>query len=138
MYKHTQRGDVIIVSTVIAAAITFPSMLFAGPLIALLATAGIVGVLALFWSLTVTVDSETVRIHFGPGLIRFSWARADILSAQAATTPWYYGWGLRFYNGGWLYNVSGTESVELSLQGSKNVRIGTDDVEGLLAAIRAS
>ncbi len=137
MYKHTQRGDVIIISMVVGGLITFFSTIWFGPLIAFASTASIVGLLALFCTLTVTVDGETISARFGPGLIGFSWSRADVLKAEAAETPWYFGWGIRYFGDGWLYNVSGLESVELTLTSGKKVRIGTDDVPGLLAAIDA-
>ena len=138
MYTHTQRGDVIILSAVLGGAVTFLSTLFLGPVTALLSTALLVGILALFGSLTVTVDGDLIEARFGPGVIRFSWKQSEVVSAQPMTTPWYCGWGIRYTGSGWLFNVSGTESVELTLKGGEKVRIGTDDVEGLLAAIRAN
>jgi hypothetical protein len=50
--------------------------------------------------------------------------------------PWYYGWGIHLIPGGWLYNVSGWEAVELQMKNGNKYRIGTDDPQGLMDAIR--
>jgi hypothetical protein len=51
---------------------------------------------------------------------------------------WWNGWGIRIGPGLRLYNVSGLDAVELSI-GAEDVRrrIGTDDPEGLAAALKA-
>lgn len=92
-------------------------------------------VLLLFYSLTVEVSDETVRVYFGAGLASFAFAVRDIESVMAVRNPWYYGWGIRITPQGWLYNVSGLEAVELRLRSGRRVRIGTDEPRPLVAAI---
>ncbi len=48
---------------------------------------------------------------------------------------WWYGWGVRKVPGGWMYNVWGYDAIELELASGKVFRIGTDDPDGLLAAL---
>ena len=90
----------------------------------------------LFHSLNVEITTEYVTVWFGPGLIRKSFQLREIHDAQIVRNPWYYGWGARWIPRGWLYNVSGFDAVELQLKGHRRFRIGTDEPEQLLAAIK--
>ncbi|MEI7858142.1 MAG: hypothetical protein WCH85_11680 [Methanomicrobiales archaeon] len=93
-------------------------------------------VLAIFSTLTVSIDYNALRIRFGPvGLIRKSWPLAEIASITAVTNPWYYGWGIRWTPRGPLYNVSGYGAVKVLLLSGKTFRIGTGEPEVLKLAI---
>jgi hypothetical protein len=50
---------------------------------------------------------------------------------------WRNGFGIRIGPGFWLYNVSGLDAVELRLRSDEVRRIGTDDPEGLAAALKS-
>ena len=63
---------------------------------------------------------------------------ADIASFEAVRNPWYFGWGIQRYGPGWLYNVSGFEAIEIVRTDGKELRIGTDDSQGLLRALSAA
>ncbi|MDY7014940.1 MAG: hypothetical protein SVX43_15355 [Cyanobacteriota bacterium] len=56
--------------------------------------------------------------------------------AVAVKNPWYYGWGIRLTPRGWLFNVSGLDAVEISLNSGRHFRIGTDRPRELERAIR--
>jgi hypothetical protein len=89
-----------------------------------------------FASLTVTKGNDAVRIRFGPlGLVRKNWRLSEIVSATPVTSPWYYGYGIRWTPHGPLYNVAGSGAVEILLVSGKKVRIGTDEPEQLAGAI---
>ena len=90
-----------------------------------------------FSSLTVEVDDNEVRWWFGRGIWRKSVTRADVASALPVRNQWWWGWGIRYYGKGWLYNVSGLDAVEIVLHSGKHIRVGTDDPQGLAAAIAA-
>ena len=60
---------------------------------------------------------------------------SEILGVSAVRNPWTYGWGLRLIPGGWLWNVSGLDAVELQLRNGTLFRIGTDEPDALHAAI---
>jgi hypothetical protein len=51
---------------------------------------------------------------------------------------WWYGWGIRLTPHGWLFNVGGLDAVELELASGRKFRIGTDEPQGLLNAIRTA
>ena len=92
-------------------------------------------VLLLFHQLTVSVDENQVRVSFGIGLIHKSFFVDDIERASAVRTHWYNGWGIRMIRGGWLYNISGYDAVQLNMRNGKVVQIGTDEQALLLEAI---
>lgn len=147
-YRHTQRADLLLLTLGGAIAITFIVLIVdcsavAGwnpivlavvlPVLAVFAI-----LLVLFSSLTVVVDDEALRIAFGPGLVRYAWSLDCVRAWRAVRNPWWYGWGIHFTPGGWLYNVSGSEAVEVVFSDGRRRRIGTDDPAGLMAALEAA
>jgi len=93
--------------------------------------------LLFFSTLTVQVTESAVYITFGPvPIIRKRIPLEKIHEWSRVTTPWYYGWGLRYIKNGTLYNISGYDGVEIRFQEGKRIRIGTDDLAGLTEAIR--
>ena len=91
-------------------------------------------VFALFHSLTVRISRSDIAISFGVGLIRKRFPIGDIRSVRIARNRWYNGWGIRKIRGGWLYNVSGFDAIEIQLKNERKYRIGTNQPKELLAA----
>jgi hypothetical protein len=91
--------------------------------------------LALFHSLTVRVNANDLSISFGAGLIRRSFLIQEIRRVSIVRTRWYYGWGIRKIWGGWLYNVSGYDAVQIETQNGRIYQIGTDEPQRLQAAV---
>ena len=134
-YRHTQFGTVIVITTV--AVMSLAAAWLAGTAtIAWLILGSLVVLLALFFSLTVEIDAEHLRIHFGIGLIRKRFPLDQIDTCRPVRNSWIYGWGIRLTPHGWLYNVSGQEAVELKMKSGKTCRIGTDEPEVLAAALQ--
>ena len=92
---------------------------------------------SLFCCLTVSVSHERLSLRFGIGLIKKSFSIGDVRSVEVVRNRWYYGWGIRYTPHGWLFNVSGLDAVEIALGNGRKYRIGTDEPQALLAAIRA-
>jgi len=92
----------------------------------------------MFTKLTVEIDSEFLRIKFGVGIISKKIPLAKIKSCKEVRNRWYYGWGIRITPNGTLYNVSGFLAVELEMKSGRKYRIGTDEPEKLVQAIRES
>jgi hypothetical protein len=88
-----------------------------------------------FFSLTVTVDRESLRVRFGVGLIRITFPLSDLVRARTVTNPWYAGWGIRTLSDGWLFNVSGLDAVEIETRAGRRHRVGTDQPAALEAAV---
>ena len=86
-------------------------------------------------SLTVRISPSDIALSFGVGLIQKSFPTGDICSARIVRNRWYHGWGVRKIRGGWLYNVSGYDAVEIQFKNERKYRIGTDQPKELLAAI---
>ena len=95
-------------------------------------------VFALFHSLTVRVSRSVIALSFGVGLIRKQFPIGDISSASIVQNRWYNGFGIRKIRGGWLYNVSGFDAIEIQLKNERKYRIGTDQPMKLLAAVESA
>ena len=95
-------------------------------------------VYALFHSLTVRVSRSDIALSFGVGLIRKQFSIGDISSASIVQNRWYNGFGIRKIRGGWLYNVSGFDAIEIQLKNERKYRIGTNQPKELLAAVESA
>jgi hypothetical protein len=86
-----------------------------------------------FATLTVRDEGTRLAVRFGPiPLFGTSVAYSDITEVAAARSSFLDGWGVHWTPGrGWIYNLWGFGCVRIGL-GRKTVRIGTDDVEGLV------
>jgi hypothetical protein len=93
-------------------------------------------ILFFFSTLTVKVDKEFIRFSFGVGLIRKKIALKDVTSFKAITNKRCWSWGIHGWPGkGWLYNVSGFSSVEITVKSGMKYYIGTDEPDKLCGAI---
>jgi hypothetical protein len=104
----------------------------------MLALAGLMIFLAMcFQRLTVRDEGKWLAIRYGP--LPLFWRRipyASMTAAEAARSDWLDGGGIHYIPGrGWIYNLWGRDCVKLQL-GNKKVRIGTNDVEGLLRFVK--
>ncbi|MEO1863816.1 MAG: hypothetical protein ABGY13_12095 [Verrucomicrobiia bacterium] len=95
-------------------------------------------VFVLFHSLTVRISPSDIAISFGVGLIRKRFPIGDIRSVRTVRNRWYNGFGIRKIRGGWLYNVSGFDAIEIQLKNEREYRIGTDQPMKLLAAVESA
>jgi glycerol uptake facilitator-like aquaporin len=141
-YKHTQTGwltlavcgALLIILGIVSAHMPEPRArlvpLYFGVPIMLI-------VMVLFGSLTVTVNDADVTVQFGPGIIRKKISLADVESCKPVRNQWWWGWGIKLIPGGWLYNVSGLDAVELKMKTGRVFRIGTDEATRLAEFIQA-
>jgi hypothetical protein len=143
-YRHTQIGWTIILAVLGAVLLLLTVVAFAGPsyatalLISVTAAVVLFAALLLFGSLTVVVDPEAVDLAFGVGWVRVSVPLIDVVDARRVRNSWLAGWGVRVIPGGRLYNVAGLDAVELRRENGRVVRVGTDQPDALLAALRAA
>jgi hypothetical protein len=91
--------------------------------------------LVLFYKLRISIDGETLCASFGIGIIRKKVRLAEVAGCEAIRIRWWYGWGIHFTPYGWLYNVSGFDTVAITLHDGGKFAVGTDDPRGLIAAI---
>ena len=134
-YRHTQIGWAMIGPSLIVLVVILAAL---GPQPALLGILLVAIVLPalLFGALTVIVDDSRLSLRFGVGLIRKNFPLDSMRSFKAVRNPWYYGWGIRFTPVGRLYNVSGLSAVDVLLQNGRHVRVGTDEPDALVDALR--
>ena len=88
-------------------------------------------------TLTVQDEGEALAIRFGPvPLFSKTITYPDITAAEPDRTTLIDGWGIHYVPWrGWTWNLWGFDCVKLTL-GRKVIRIGTDDVENLVAFLR--
>ena len=136
-YAHTQRGNMILPVMLVTGTILTVVFFASGfsRLVSLLPGGGMLLVAWLFSSLTVRVSDSHLHWHFGPGLLRWKRPLAEIESVVRGQSTWLDGWGIRLTRFGLLYNIAGTDYVKVSLSNGKAFALGTDDPDGLLAAL---
>ena len=153
-YRHTQIGwltdiflSIALVGCAFAIAMTLrePNTPPGAKATLAIVTAILAIALLLFWSLTVVVRRDAVELTFGWGPIGKTFMLKDIVSCGRVRNHWSWGWGIRWVPrwwpigdgfGGWLFNISGLDAVEIEMNNGRVYRIGTDDPAGLEKAIR--
>lgn len=142
-YDHTQRGYLhwlllllAVVEAVSAAAIwndepRWISWLLIG-IAVLFLTLG-----TAFAHLRVVGSGDRLLLRFGPlPLLRRQVPYAGITAVDAGKSSLIDGWGIHWVPGrGWTYNLWGFDCVVVNYRDSV-IRIGTDDVAGLVAFLR--
>ena len=88
-----------------------------------------------FRSLMVTVTPAEVELAYSFGWPRKTIERARIVSAEPLRIPWWYGAGIRGTPKGWMWSIWSLDTVLLNLSDGRGFLIGTDDPEGLVAAL---
>ena len=138
-YRHVQFGAVVVGSLAAAALVLAGLGLAQGDRVLTLGGPILMGAaVLLFHSLTVEIDITHLRFRFGIGLVRKSIPLAEIVEVKPVRNSWLHGWGIHWTPHGWLYNVSGWETVEITLRSGKRFRLGTDEPQKLARAIQAA
>ena len=142
-YEHTQIGYLIIgglfgiaiflAITGIVAPAGQGGLLIGASIEAILLICAIV-----FSKLTIKIDGVSLEASFATALIRKKVPLAEIAECEPVRIRWWYGWGIHLTPYGWLYNVSGLDAVAIKLRCGRKFALGTDDADGLTAAIRHS
>jgi hypothetical protein len=138
-YEHTQyaKGTMVLLALIALAAAGLAYMAggdYQLPL-TLIALSLLLFVALQMYALKVTVDDRAVRLSFGAGLVRKTFPLENIITCEPVhNSPW-LGWGVKWFPGGWLYNVDGLEAVELEMKNAGLIRIGTDEPDKLQVAI---
>ena len=137
MYRRTQIGTAMIGLLGVPLPLLLLYAVSSGWHPAPLGAAILLGVgLFLFHSLTIEIDSSTLRCWFGFAVIRREYPLSEIVNATAMRNRWFYGWGIRLTPNGWMWSVSGFDAVEIELTSGKFFRLGTGEPEKLAEAIR--
>jgi Zn-dependent protease with chaperone function len=140
-YRHTQPARLIWLVLAIAMIILIAAAIIAGFSVLTMIVIGGILILLTGWllrSLTVSIGGGMLSWWFGPGFWRKRVSLAEIEDCEAVRNRWWWGFGIRYYGKGFLYNVSGLDAVEFRLASGKYFRVGTDEPEALAAAVKAS
>lgn len=141
-YSHTQSGRIHILLELVA--IVLLAIIWLLPdaeillLVALTLAGGILFLLAMmFRTLTIREEDNSLLAKFGPlGVFRRRMPFEKMLSAEAGKTSFIDGLGYHWIPGrGWTMNIAGSDCVIIRLVNGSTLRLGTDDVPGLLAVI---
>lgn len=137
-YRHTQVGwiQVLLLGGLLIGLVCFTSSVPKRHLVEvelLLVWVGLMLMVCMlvFGSMTVTVNETALTVQFGLSLFRKTIRLMDIESCCVVRNRWWWGWGIRRIPGGWLYNVSGLDAVELVMKDGHIVRVGTDEPDAL-------
>ena len=140
-YEHTQTGYVMVLVLFVGAYAVASSRFFEASTarqISLVISILLLITIVVFYKLTITIDDEALCASFGIGLIRKKLPVSDIAGCEPIRIPWWYGWGIYLTPEGWLYNVAGWDAVAITLRDGRKFALGTDDPDGLIAAVRAA
>jgi hypothetical protein len=147
-YRHTQRIPIVLFIglTVVVLLAVDASMAASWPAsarFALFINLLFAGVLLGAWclsSMTVELTDAELRWRIGPGpTLRL--ARVEIDGVRQVRDPWWGGYGTTLFGvgffppGRWTFRIAGRDAVEVRLKQGGWRRIGTDDPQGLLAAL---
>jgi hypothetical protein len=136
-YRHTQRAFLISFVCLVLSALDIAVTWRSGNWPAIAFPIIFIAIVILFSSLTVEVDDNELRWHFGPGLWRYRLPLSEIEKVSVVRSHWWSGFGIRMRPGFRLYNIAGLDAVELRLKSNEVRRIGTDDPQGLAEALKA-
>ena len=137
MYQHKQYAIFIfVILGWIGAFIALAWNLIGADIPLMVFSAILVLVAFLFHGLTIKVSDKNVSWAFGPGVFGKTVTFDEIESVRAVSNSFRHGIGLRITHDGWVYSVSGFSAVELAMKDGTHYRLGTNDQEGLLAALR--
>ena len=93
--------------------------------------------LACFNKITITITKKTLSFSMGMGLIKKTYPLSEIKSCTPIKNNIINGWGIRRILGGWLYNVSGFQAIELRFKNeNKIIRIGTNKPEEVVEEVK--
>ena len=121
--KKTQIGWVILIAAVFVIGITTTQPASTNQLFYIIV--GMILMVILFGTLTLSVDDEYVTFSFGIGLIRGKY-KIDEITVCRPLSYFALGWGIRFRPGVTIFNVSGNKAIEIRRRGKRDIWIGTE------------
>jgi hypothetical protein len=95
LYRHTQRGTLIMFLCLVLAAVDAAIAWRTGQLMPVAVLIILVAVAFLFSSLTVEVNGNELRWHFGPGFWTYRLALDEIETVAVVRNHWWNGFGIR-------------------------------------------
>lgn len=125
----------VIASLVVIAVMAAASWATVAVIVVLFVAAIVTAALFVFGRLTVEVTDEGLNAFFGWGWPHHTLTWDKATATRIVRNQWWYGFGIRWFPGGWLWNVWTLDAVEFDLASGRKFRVGTDEPEALLAAL---
>lgn len=136
-YEHTQKAPLGLLLILLSGLILVETVM-ASHGISVICVSSVFAVILLFLGLcfgrlTVRDEGTFLSVRFGPlPVFRTSIPYFAITSVEASRICIFDGWGIHWLPGrGYIFNIWGYGCVRILL-GDESVRVGTDDVDGLL------
>jgi len=80
-----------------------------------------------FYRIVIEVDENQISFKLGIGLFKRTYQINDLTSCSSVRCSFISGFGIRKIANGWLYNVSGLDTIELRFNDTKDIiQIGTN------------
>ncbi|MCA9086250.1 MAG: hypothetical protein KDA81_19465 [Planctomycetaceae bacterium] len=142
-YEHIQRAPLCVIVYAVAVAMLAAGLYFRdiSPLLWLYPpiSAMLLVLAASFHFLAITDRGDCLKVSFGPiPLIRRSIPYENIARVNADRTWLVEGWGVHLsLRGGWIWNLWGRDCVLMTFRDGTPFRLGTDDVENLVAFLNS-
>lgn len=138
LYRHWQHGTILVSALGGVGVLLVVVGLFLPAELAVVLVVGLllVALAFAFHGLGVEVDRSRLRVWFGPGWMEKTLDLSSIRGSRVVRNSAWMGWGIRYIDRGWMWNVSGLEAVELELADGSVFRIGSDAPEELHRAIQ--
>lgn len=137
-FKETQQGGIIGISLFILIALVIIGYVFKDDVEGLsdrwfyLFVLSLLFVFAMFSDFKTVIVDNKILLKYGIGLLKKEIDVSRISSVKVVRNKWYYGWGIRYYGRGWMWNYKGLEAVELQFKDRKSTfRIGSGKAEEL-------
>lgn len=141
-YRHTQPGYFVL-ALMIPATIFLIAVYLSGTfgeaesVIIRLTIVFMFGATIIFSSLTVKVNEKEIVWYFGPGIWKYRLKLSEVNNVSKGRSHPLEGVGIRWNPWkGMLYNVSGLWNVQILRKDGKMTRIGSDEPDRLIAAIK--
>ena len=139
-YQHTQFGPPLLrfgVLVFLIAIGVISAVAGAWEGVAVVAVTGLIvgAALFVFSRFTVAVTDDSLTASFGWGWPRRVLRWDEATAVRPVRNSWWYGFGIRWFPGGILWNVWTLDAVEFDLVKGSKLRIGTDEPDELMRAL---
>jgi hypothetical protein len=141
-YNHQQTGKLHLILLAPVVILLVPMWLLRASPMAVMEPVAVILVLVLiaacFQYLVIRDEGSCLALRYGPfPLFSKRFPYSQMTAADPDRSTLLDGWGIHYMPGrGWIYNLWGCDCVKVQM-GRKVVRIGTDDVAGLVEFLRS-
>ena len=140
LYQKTQPGTTIVLGILGALVLTSVAAIQRGLWTQLVVTViALLLLLAVFSTLTIRVTPASIEWWLSFGVLRQRIPLADIDTVSSCKVTLLQGLGIRTNNfRDWMWNVSGTNAVDVRRSNGRHVVLGSPDAAGVIQAINAA